>query len=448
MLHCQIATTSDLSLLRNSISRPNESIAVYERPQYAYETPLYLKMKAQFEDLKALSKNFKNAKEAAPHLGQWCADQLWRLALTEEFSIQKAERKMERLFSREEGSWPVEFLNKELERLKEAQDVVSHWNFGEPTLEGTSVSSKVVVLHNYLRSTFDRPNDAKCIIFVKRRYTARLLGLLLAKLGSPNMRLDVLMGSRTGELGDAKFSFRQQVLTLMKFKKGDLNCLIATSIAEEGLDIPDCNIVIRFDLYHTLIQYIQSRGRARHITSKYVHMVEEGNRSHFQAVEDVRLGEQVMREFCEALPADRLLQGEDYNLDTALAKEKGHRKFKDPTTGATLTYTSALVVLAHFVSRLVSLPQRSVRTILLTRHSHRITRPSSKRRTRYRQRIGVLYAKLSCQRTPPYYPRRVNLVPKSRRPNGQLLSKHALCSTRRVSWTAISLLYTRSTYLR
>lgn len=62
---------------------------------------------------------------------------------------------------------------------------------------------------------------------------------------------------------------------------------VATSIAEEGLDIPDCNLIIRsailsniaetrelklsdnrFDLYDTLIQYIQSRGRARHTNSR------------------------------------------------------------------------------------------------------------------------------------------------------------------------------------
>ena len=61
-----------------------------------------------------------------------------------------------------------------------------------------------------------------------------------------------------------------------------------------------------------------------------------------------------MRKFCEALPADRLLQGNDCDLDTALAKERAMRKYIEPTTKATLTYASSLVVLAHFVGRLVN----------------------------------------------------------------------------------------------
>ena len=63
----------------------------------------------------------------------------------------------------------------------------------------------------------------------------------------------------------------------------------------------------------------------------------------------------IMRSFCEALPADRLLQGNDYKLETELAKEKSHRKYIDPESGATLTYASSLVVLAHFVGCLVSI---------------------------------------------------------------------------------------------
>ncbi|KAI4198026.1 MAG: hypothetical protein LQ350_005537 [Teloschistes chrysophthalmus] len=71
-------------------------------------------------------------------------------------------------------------------------------------------------------------------------------------------------------------------------------------------------------------------------------MVEEGNPIHMQAVRDVRKGEDVLRLFCEALPADRLLQGHDANLKDALIKEKLLRNFVDSSSGAKLTYNSCL----------------------------------------------------------------------------------------------------------
>lgn len=50
--------------------------------------------------------------------------------------------------------------------------------------------------------------------------------------------------------------------------------LVATSVAEEGLDIRQCNVVMRFDLAKTVLAYIQSRGRARKPGSDYILMVE------------------------------------------------------------------------------------------------------------------------------------------------------------------------------
>ena len=50
--------------------------------------------------------------------------------------------------------------------------------------------------------------------------------------------------------------------------------LVATSVAEEGLDIRQCNVVIRFDLAKTVLAYIQSRGRARKPGSDYILMLE------------------------------------------------------------------------------------------------------------------------------------------------------------------------------
>lgn len=53
-----------------------------------------------------------------------------------------------------------------------------------------------------------------------------------------------------------------------------MTVLVATSVAEEGLDIRQCNVVIRFDLAKTVLAYIQSRGRARKPGSDYILMVE------------------------------------------------------------------------------------------------------------------------------------------------------------------------------
>ena len=225
MLHSQIATTSDLSLLRMSISRPDESLAVYGRLTYAYDTPLCSSLKAKFGDLEALTKFFKNAREATSQLGEWCADHLWRFVLDEEQAL-KVERKMERKFNRDPANRPVEMLDSELSRLKEAKDMVKNWTFVNPDVTGKSMSPKVLLLHQYLRLIFEKPSDVKCIIFVKHRYSARLLVQLFSRIGTPNLRMDLLIGSRTGDVGDISFSFRQQVLTLMKFKKGDINCLV------------------------------------------------------------------------------------------------------------------------------------------------------------------------------------------------------------------------------
>ena len=351
LLHCHIATTADLSLLRSAISRPNESIVEYNPLLPPYRTPLCAELYEKFGDLKSFSRLFRFAKDATSELGEWAADHLWSIGLADE-EAKKVERDVERSFLAEKEARPVEELNINLERIREAQQVVTGHLFGSPSFQGNNVSNKVLSLRTYLNSIFEKPTDARCIVFVKQRYTARLLGELFKRFGNPNIRLGLLIGTSAGEPGDVKFTFRQQVLTLMKFRKGALNCLFATSIAEEGLDIPDCNTIIRFDLYETMIQYIQSRGRARHKNSRYVHMTERGNRQHLQAVKDVRSGEVVLQKFCSALPADRLLQGNDCDLEDALAKERTHRTYTDPTTKAKLTYRSSLNVLAHFVGSL------------------------------------------------------------------------------------------------
>ena len=60
-----------------------------------------------------------------------------------------------------------------------------------------------------------------------------------------------------------------------------------------------------------------------------------------------------MREFCESLPSDRLLLGNDCDLDGLITAERSQKSYTEHSTGAKLTYNSSLAVLAHFVDCLV-----------------------------------------------------------------------------------------------
>lgn len=66
--------------------------------------------------------------------------------------------------------------------------------------------------------------------------------------------------------------------TIRSFRQGKLNLLISTSVAEEGLDIPDCNLVIRYGLLTNEIAQQQASGRARAQNSQYSVVAEEGGR--------------------------------------------------------------------------------------------------------------------------------------------------------------------------
>lgn len=52
-----------------------------------------------------------------------------------------------------------------------------------------------------------------------------------------------------------------------------VNVIVATQILEEGLDVRDCNLVIRFDPAASSCSFIQSRGRARMKGSDYLMLI-------------------------------------------------------------------------------------------------------------------------------------------------------------------------------
>lgn len=352
LLDSRIATTSNLDLLRQSVARPTEEIWRYARLKRPVETPLYQRLKQDYGNLPALKPLFNAASEANSVLGHWCADLIFLYGLNEDVlpKLEGRAAKQPSGFQREGAKPAKEISQEEAQKIREAGEIVRAHDFGCPT-GPDSLSSKVQLLLERLTDRFSRPTDTKAIIFVKTRYTAQILSDLFRRIGPEFLRPDALIGHRAHDPIQLNVTSREQFMVLVRFRKGDINCLFATSIAEEGLDVPDCNLVVRFDLYSTVIQYVQSRGRARHKNSVFAQMVESGNYDHESAIKEVYRNEELARRFCSSLPDDRLLDKEQV-LSGLMVKEVKRRSVTIPSTGAKLTFNSAISVLANYASSL------------------------------------------------------------------------------------------------
>ncbi|XP_039993998.1 endoribonuclease Dicer isoform X1 [Xiphias gladius] len=129
------------------------------------------------------------------------------------------------------------------------------------------------------------------IIFVERRYTAVVLNRLIKEAGKQDPELAYIssnfitghsIGKNQPRNKQMEVEFRKQEEVLRKFRAHETNLLIATSIVEEGVDIPKCNLVVRFDLPTEYRSYVQSKGRARAPVSNYIMLADSERTKAFE----------------------------------------------------------------------------------------------------------------------------------------------------------------------
>ncbi|KAJ2766850.1 Dicer-like protein 1, partial [Coemansia nantahalensis] len=128
----------------------------------------------------------------------------------------------------------------------------------------------------------DEPDKLRGIVFTSRRITAVLLTYVVSQIAEFEfIKADALLGAAQKAGGNVDRPIRggsvraASQLTLADFGSGRLNLLFATQVAEEGVDIQPCNLVIRFDMPMTATSLIQSRGRARMAGSQFIVLVPE-----------------------------------------------------------------------------------------------------------------------------------------------------------------------------
>lgn len=99
--------------------------------------------------------------------------------------------------------------------------------------------------------------DSRIIIFATYRDTVQLLVDYLAKHGIESERF-VGQATKDAEKG---LSQKKQIAALTRFREGEFKVLIATSVGEEGLDVPSTDLVIFYEAVPSEIRSIQRKGR-------------------------------------------------------------------------------------------------------------------------------------------------------------------------------------------
>jgi len=121
---------------------------------------------------------------------------------------------------------------------------------------------KIAKLTEIVKEKFSENKKSKIIVFTQFRETVRKISETLNKINGIKTGIFVGQAIKTHE-GEKTTGLKQREQKEMidKFRKGEINVLVATSIAEEGLDIPEVSEVIFYEPVPSAIRKIQRAGR-------------------------------------------------------------------------------------------------------------------------------------------------------------------------------------------
>ncbi len=135
---------------------------------------------------------------------------------------------------------------------------------------------KLEHVRRILAEQLEKSPDSRTIVFTNYRDTAEIVVNALSEVfGIIPIRF-VGQGSRHNDKG---LTQKQQVEILEKFRAGEYNVLVATSVGEEGLDIPSTDLVLFYEPIPSEIRSIQRKGRTgRQHKGKVIVLMTKGTR--------------------------------------------------------------------------------------------------------------------------------------------------------------------------
>ena len=186
-----------------------------------------------------------------------------------------------------------------------------------------------------LQNQFTKNPDSKGILFVRtKKHASSMCDWLLALSVKTRLQIQPLM--ITGHTKETGYGMTQteQEKVMESFREGECNVLVATSVAEEGLDVPACNLVIRFQHVSNEIARTQTQGRARAVESEGFTILSSDSKKPYKEMKNSELQSLVDKVLLDHFPTgcvfqEQLLQKQQQMIrDGELKRSLKHQQQK------------------------------------------------------------------------------------------------------------------------
>ncbi|MEK6902867.1 MAG: DEAD/DEAH box helicase [archaeon] len=143
--------------------------------------------------------------------------------------------------------------------INESEHIRKAYQVAERLSNANVEHPKIAELQRILKKQFEENTESRVLVFNHYRDSVTFVADSLNTI--EGIRAARFIGQATKSAKDKGLSQKDQIRLLDEFREGKFNVLVASSVAEEGLDIPSVDLVIFYEPVPSEIRLIQRRGR-------------------------------------------------------------------------------------------------------------------------------------------------------------------------------------------
>ena len=183
---------------------------------------------------------------------------------------------LEQYFTKNEENIQNNKSSKSLNELFQNRDFKKAINLTRKLISEGLIHPKMKKLKELLSEQISLNENSRILVFSQYRDS---VNNIINYFGEDDViQIHKFVGQQT-KGRDKGMSQKNQLEILDKFKEGIYNVLVSTNVGEEGLDIPDCDLVIFYDMTPSVVRSIQRRGRTgRQKAGKIIILIAKGTR--------------------------------------------------------------------------------------------------------------------------------------------------------------------------